>query len=136
MERSEFGQNLTKAFEVWKEGKATVDDTKNLDRAFKFAFANGIDLVIKMPKSVLNQPVDTIPILRQDAIFFSTGLEGDFLLFDVPSMMNEKFTGSKRLGLRAKDVDGLGTCIELNSMAMGVPVATFLPDEIASIELK
>jgi hypothetical protein len=136
MERSEFGQNLTKAFEVWKEGRATKADVESLGEAINFAMANGIDLVLKVPKSVLDKTADTRPILRQDAIFFSTGTDGDLLVFDIPSEINKYSIGSRALELKAiANYRDFGPCVLLKSRSVGT-FGSFLPGEVASIEPK
>lgn len=81
---------LAIAFEAWKSGKET-----DLDKAIGIALSNGIGLVIKIPKSVLDETAEKKPITRQDAIEFSTGTEGDLILFDIPS--------DKKLGLAVLD---------------------------------
>ena len=136
MERSEFRENLTKAFEVWKEGKATAADVANLNSAINFAMRNGIDLVLKIPKSVVDKTADTRPMLKQDALFFSSGNDVENLLFDIPAEINSHNIGSRALELKViPEYRDWGPCVLLKSRSIGT-FGTFLPSEIASIEPK
>jgi len=136
MERLEFELNFTKAFEAWKKGDATVAEIADLSKAVDFARANGIDLFIKVPKCVLDETAATRPMLRQDAIDFTTGIEDDLLVFSIPAQINKHSFGSRGLEMKvASDYRDFESCILLRNRSVGT-FAVLLPSEVASIGLK
>ena len=75
-------------------------------------------------------------MLRQDAIDFSTGAEGDLLVFSIPSEINKHSFGSRGLELKVSpDYRDFGLCILLGNRSVGT-FAVLFPDEVASIGLK
>ena len=134
MERSEFRKNLVNSFEVWKKGKATSADIDKLDKAIKFAWENGIDLVLKVPRSLIDKTCGARSMSKDDAMDFSRNLGGSLFIFDIPSENNRRSEWRNQLRLKAvAKYRDLGPCVLLQDRFIGT-FGTFLPGEIASIE--
>lgn len=132
MEQLELSRNFSKAFEAWKKGQSI-----DLNQAIRFAMSNGIDLTLKMPKSVLDKTATTRPMSRRDAIEFSNGTEGDLILFNIPSELNKgKIQYIKRFELIAvNDYRDGGPSLLIRSRFAGI-FGVLRPNEVASLELK
>lgn len=133
MEGEQTTEEFSKAFEAWKKSPAGATETANLNKAITAALTNGIDLALKIPKSVLDKTATTRPISRQDAIEFSTETEGDVIVFDVPSETNRhKIQRGKRFELVAEIYRG-NPALLIKSPTAGT-FGVFYADEIAALE--
>jgi len=136
--RQELVRRLSVAFEAWKKDGAGSTEVDNLNKSIGLAMSNGIDLVLKISKSVLDiTETGKRPISRQDAIEFSTGTEGDFILFDIPSNLNKgNIQRSKRFELVAVNAfRDEGSVLLLKTGQVGA-FGIFSPDQVAALEVK
>lgn len=138
MEAKEFGQDLTKAFDSWNRSGSSKEDVANLNKALEFAYTNGIDLVLEMPKGLLaSKEGTTKPMYRGDAIEHSSSTSEHSIFFEIPSEMSmDKRGSSKKLTLNAVDeYRDLGSTLILNHKTNG-QFGTFVPGEITSLRVK
>jgi hypothetical protein len=132
MERLELSQNLSKAFEVWKTKR---EDSAGLNRAIETVIANGIGLVLRIPKNVFRTTA-TQPISRRNAIDFARE-EADFIVFDIPSNLSKgEVQPEKRFELVAMDdwrhKEPPSLLIKNGDGVFG----TFSSDQVAALEVK
>ncbi len=138
MEVKEIGQDLNKAFDAWNKGQATDSDVANLDKAIRFASSNGIDLVLEMPKHLLDaRDGTTKPMYREDAIAHSSGTNEKSIIFEIPAESTKiTIAKSKMLTLEVvKEYRDLGPTILLKHKDKSL-IGTFIPGEISSLGVK
>lgn len=139
MEIENFGQDLSSKFDAWNKGNPTKEQIAELGKAIQFAAANGIDLVVKMPKNTVHKKSGTKAIKLEDAIKFSSGTDEENIIFEIPSNMNIRDRGhSKQIKLGVKEEYlSLGTVIQMRNEKTGDGMfAAFVPGELLSIGVK
>lgn len=133
MERPGFNNDLEKLLNRWKEYPS--EQIIGLRYAILFARTNGIDLVLKIPKSVLNNTGPTKAIGEADVITYSSSDKKNFI-FDIPSEIeSDQIQRSKRLRLEVSNYRDFGPHILIKNDTVGV-FGAFPPNEVASIEVK
>jgi len=126
--RQKAAEGLSAAFVAWNSDNAGSAEDDNLSRAIGFAVSNGIELVLKIPDRVLDENVGKQRLFRGNVTEFVTGIEGDLMLFNVPSskkyslVVMDDFRHKEHSSISIKDGNG--------------PFGRFLPKQIAALELK
>ena len=134
MERPGFNNDLEKLLNRWKEYPS--EQIIGLRYAILFARTNGIDLVLKIPKSVLRKTGPIKPISENDATMYSSDIDKNNFIFNIPSDFGiESIQRGKRFKLEILNYRDFGPSVLIKSDTLGV-FGVFLPDEVASIDVK
>ncbi|MCX6704600.1 MAG: hypothetical protein NTZ07_04130 [Candidatus Woesebacteria bacterium] len=137
MERLDICEKLSGAFGDWKSGQKGPEVVDALNEAIQFARNNGIDLVLKVPKSVLDKPAIIVPILKHDVISYSSGVEKSHFIFEIPSELSKSKIGySKKLSLiAAESLGASATVLILKHQDRGF-FGMFKPDQVEALQPK
>jgi hypothetical protein len=121
-----FPDRLSAAFKKWKSTETGAEGAYELDRAIDFAKFNGINLILKVPESALNE----------NAIGFGTRVEGGLVLFYIPSRLGRSGEGSDKIPDIVEQTDYKHVShLLIRTLKMGV-CATLSPGQVAALEIK
>ena len=131
-ETESFKSSLLDAFELWKAGKSSILTANKLDNDLITASRNGVELILKVPKDVLEKDG---PMIRQDAMSYVSEINDDIAIFNVRSDKNGESSNSKerlRLGIvEYRDEQYL----ILSSLPGGI-IAMLKGNEVTSLDVK
>lgn len=134
MEKTNYGRDLARVFKEWKITDSELA-TSGLYNEILFARANGIDLVLKIPITVLKKPFTSKPIWTDDAVRFLTNMDDNDFIFEIPSDLNQNHKDiNKNFRLKVMNYRGQNTVLISNPVVGSF--GFFRHDEISSIEVK
>lgn len=128
MTESGFHMDMIRAFDEWRKNPSKEQGTKLLAQ-IKFAFENGIDLRLKVPRSIVSGDV---PLLsRNEMMIMFDEVEESNFVFNIPS---KKTTEAIRMGrVYSLDVQAPMVGYQVVLLKNGQPVINFDKDNITSI---
>ncbi len=129
LQDGELRRGVIDALFAWKQDPLNSDKFKGLGTSIQSALGKGVDLVIKVPASVL---YDTSPnsqaILPEDARSFGGYSGGDHLFFIIPSKLSKETDPNKRLAVTMGNDNG-NPVLQISNEAVGI-FGTFFPSEV------
>ena len=130
----EFEQYLATAFAFWKAENPPTFDPVVINECLEDARENGIDLVLKVPKSVFDKSKSGVPMSKADAESRSwmSDIHEDNYHFNILSRDSKVRTNNRHHLMGVVD-HGVPKLILFDRHG---GIAVFRQDEIASIELK
>lgn len=112
-----------------------MEALNTLGNVIEGASKNGIDLVLKMPKSVTQMGPQQRPMNLSDAMEYSSGSDGENVFIVIPAEANrDNYTKYKRFWLTTEDYDNVPALL-LRIREHSI-LGIFHASEVASIEPK
>lgn len=132
---AEIGKSLENALGEWKKDYANMEALNTLGTVIKDASKNGIDLVLKMPKSVTQMGQQQRPMDLADAMEYSSDADGENVFIVIPAEANmDKYTKYKRFWLSVENYDDVPSLLfRIREHAI---LGVFHASEVTSIEPK